>query len=720
MAGSLCAPYAVARAAGTPNHQVSSGGVVATVTGAAASLGNERVARRWSLTGGVRTEALTGPSGSFARPGPDFTVDINGVPTTSALGWRLIDVTAMHPAARPGRPLSSTGAGLHFRYSLVAAVANPGGVELDRDVVLHPGNAAFETHTTLVNHSPAALRIASYTLDELAGAQPQQPAEVQAYNGGSDWRDDYRHVGHHSGAFDSEGEVARFGTTSGFFLVSQRRGGAMSRVGRDASGRSWVGVDWARDVFDLGPLRDKPPHYNRIMNPAYPAPIRARVVAPLGSLDLGTSFVGAYSGGAQQAAAEFTRAFIGAAEPSFARSIDINTFHPWSHGDGMSDPNLRAQVDAAAQLGVETFMLDDQWQGGAGGESGDWQFDPARFPDTDHDGVPDFVTYVHDHGLQLGLWMSPVEFNSASTTYQAHPQWVCAPVGDLTAQIPDDAGLGVWDITKPPFQRYLLSVIDRLVHDYGVSEFKFDFMAWVDCAPHDYADYEDAFVAVVHEMQRRHPDVTFELDETNDQRLWAFESAEIGPSWFDNSHLHGSSAVAKLLHDVWTAAPWVPTSTIGMGLYDGTLQGDYAGPHGVDALMPLALLSHVTFWTDVTKLGADESAETRWWTQWYAAHWASLVPAAYELTTADPIDGKSWAAWQPWNGTSGYVFAFRQSGGADTIRLALLGVSAASSYAVTDVRTGAGLGTYTGAALASGLPVTLAPYSAEVLSITPA
>ena len=381
--------------------------------------------------------------------------------------------------------------------------------------------------------------------------------------------------------------------------------------------------------------------------------------------------------------------------------------------------SLRSQVDVAAQLGIETFMLDDQWQGGPGGESGDWHFDPARFPDSDHDGVPDFVTYVHAHGLKLGLWMSPLEFNSASQTYAAHPLWACAPVGDATAQVPDDAGLGVWDVTKPAFQRYLLGVVDRLVHDYAVAEFKFDFMAWVDCAPHDYADYEDAFVSLVHRMQQRHPGVTFELDETNDQRSWAFESAELGPSWFDNAHLHGSSPVAKELHDVWSAAPWVPTWSLGLGVYDGTLTDDYAGVAGVDALMPLAMLTHMTFWTDLTTLTPEEQAETTWWLQWYAGHRNELGPAVYELTGQDPIDGSSWVAWQPWDGRAGYVFAFRQSGGPGTLTVRLHGLTPTMSYAVTDVRTGSSIGTYTGAHLAAGLPITLAPYSAAVLAVRP-
>jgi hypothetical protein len=698
----------------------SAGGVVAAVGATTATLSNGVVARRWSVADGVvRTVSLTGAGGSWAAPGDDFAIDVDGVPTSSSAGWSLIGVSSARPPALPSRPASGTGAALLFRYSLASDAVAAVGVELDRLVVLHPGASVFETTTTLIDHGPAAVRIASYTLDQVTGRDASLPAEVQAYNGGSDWRDDYRHVRTEAGPFDDEGEVARFGTDAGYFLVSQRRGGSMSRVGRDASGRSFAGVDWARDAFDWGPLQTSPPTYNRQDNPVYPVPVRARLLRPLETLQLGTAYLGVYSGGAQEAAAAFTRDFVGADEPAFEHSVDLNTFHPWGHGDGMSDANLRTQVDAAKALGVDTFMLDDQWQGGPGGESGDWRFDPARFPDNDDNRVPDFVDYLHAQGLRLGLWMSPLEFNGASQTYAAHPDWACAPIGVMTAQVPDDAGLGVWDATNPAFQAYLVGVVDRLVRDYDVREFKFDFMAWVDCADHDYADYEDAFVAIVRRMQERHPDVTFELDETNDQRAWPFESAALGPSWFDNAHLHGTGPVPKLLHDAWSASPWVPTASMGAGVYDGTLSGAYAGATGVDFLFPLAMLTHATFWTDLTTLSPAEQAETAWWIAWYHAHRDGLGPAVYELTASDPLDGQSWAAWEPWTGVSGYVFAFRQSGGPNSEQLSLHGVDPRRVYSVTDVRSGKRLGAFRGADLATGLALALAPNTAAVLEIVP-
>jgi len=315
--------------------------------------------------------------------------------------------------------------------------------------------------------------------------------------------------------------------------------------------------------------------------------------------------------------------------------------------------------------------------------------------------------------------MSPLEFNQNSNTYKQHPDWVCTPTGDLTSQVPDDAGLGVWDVTNPAFQDYLSGVIDRLVKNYDVREFKFDFMTWTDCPPHDYLDYEEAFVQLVRRFQTNHPGVTFELDETNDQRAWPFESAALGPSWFDNAHTHDvGTKQSKLLHDIWTAAPWLPPSSIGFGAFDDTL----TGPYTVDYLFPMSMLSHITFWTDLSKLDDAQKAETAWWIAWYKAHRGDLSGVVYEDTDKDPLDGKGWVAFQPWHDGHGYVFAFRQDD-PDAVRSVVLhGVSASRLYTVANVRTGALLGTFSGEQLSTrGLDVGLPdPYSAAVLAVDPA
>jgi len=717
LAAALVAFPAPAHAAGT---FARTGDAVAEVSGNQVVLADREIVHRWMVapTGGVVTSELADPA--LARQwstatSPDFSLTLDSLATSSISGWKLIAATAQRIPPDPGRPQAGAGVEVVFRYAALGISA--GLLELDRSWSLYPGAAVQGVSATLINRTPVPVRVGLYSLAELTSSAPAS-AEVQTYHGGSDWRQDFRVTTVHTGTFNDEGEVARFdaGGGNGWFLVGELRGGSISRVARDTDGRSWVGVDNARDLLDGGPLASSPPNYNRVGNPLYPAPIRQRTLAPFGTLDLGRAYLGVYHGGAQQAAAAFVSDFARHEMPAFARSVDLNTFHPWGHGPGLSDANLRPQANVFKALGGEVFMLDDQWQGSS---AGDWQWDTARFPISAANGVPQFVNYLHARGLQLGLWMSPAEFNPLSTAYRTHPQWACTPTGDATSLIKDDSGFGVWDMTNANLRAHLTSVVNRLIAQDGVREFKFDYVVWVDCPPHDYLDYEDAYVSWVRQLEAQHPNVTFELDETNDQRLWPFRSVALGPSWFDNGHLHGTTYTMRLLHDIWSAAPWIPPSTLGFGTYD---DGTVNPPYTADYVMPIALLGHFTFWTNLVKLTRAQRAESAWWIAWYKANRGGLSGLVYDDTAIDPIRaGGSWVAFQPWCAGRGYVFAFRQGGPAPRDRIALQGLTPTATYRVSNVRTHALLGTFTGAALERGLTLTLpSRYSAVVLSVAPA
>jgi hypothetical protein len=708
---SLGAPPATAASA-------VAGGVSASAGAGTASLANDLVARHWAYGAtGLTTTSLadlsTGTSWSTSSSN-DFTITVDAVSTDST-AWTVTSASAGAVPADPSRPANTGGQQVSFTLQPILTSGLPPGLSLARTYALYPGSPTIEVDTSLLNAGASVVQVKAYSLDEVTSGATFSAA-VQAYNAGTDWRDDYRHPTSESGTFDDEGETLRLddGGGQGWFLVSERRGGVMSRAGRSAGGRTWIGVDDARDLFDAGPLATTPPNYNRVINPTYPAGGRFRTVPPGATLHLGRAYTGVYHGGAGEAARAFAADFFVHGSTPYARSVGINSFHPWGHGAGLNDQNMRVQEQAGAPLGIDSFMLDDQWQGAS---SGDWNFDPIRFPDTDSDGRPDWIDFLGTTAVEPALWMSPVEFNMSSQVASAHPDWICTPTGQVTKFIQDQAGLGVWDVTNPAFQTYMTdTVIKRAVQDWHVREFKFDFQVWVDCGSHDYLDYEDAFIAMVRRMQVQYPGVTFELDETNDQRAWPFESVALGASWFDNSHTHGSTLVSKLLHDLWSAAPWVPPSSLGFGMYDGYLQAPYTARY----LMPMGVLSHFTFWTDLTKVSSADGAETSWWTAWYQAHRTEVSGFVYEDTTVDPLDGTSVLGLQPWNGDRGYLFAFRQNGPDAAPVIPLQGVDPAQSYDLVDVRTGASLGAQTGAQLRQGLAVSLpSAYTSRVISITP-
>jgi hypothetical protein len=324
--------------------------------------------------------------------------------------------------------------------------------------------------------------------------------------------------------------------------------------------------------------------------------------------------------------------------------------------------------------------------------------------------------------MRLGLWMSPTFFNPSSVTFAQHPEWVCHPVGDgLLAQNEADpesgsneAGLGPWGpAALPHVERRIREAIEA----WGVRYFKFDFLVWLDClggpdGARDMYEFHDAFGAMLDRLRTDHPEVTFQIDETNDYRLFPFESVARGPSWFQN----GGPGVDRMLHNLWNLSPYVPTFSLGQ---NALANEDFAG-QPVDTLMAAALLSHITFFHDPRTLPDTVIDRVGTWTAWYKQHRDALGGVVYPLL-ADPLE-RGWTALQAWDpeAGAGALLAFRQGSADATHRIALENVPAGRSFVLTSAPDGAAIGTYSSAELRSGIDVSIAQgEDARVLMIRP-
>lgn len=127
-------------------------------------------------------------------------------------------------------------------------------------------------------------------------------------------------------------------------------------------------------------------------------------------------------------------------------------------------------VDAAADIGVERFVLDDGWFRGRRNDRaglGDWFVDEGIYPE----GLHPIVQKVRERGMEFGLWVEPEMVNPDSDLYRAHPDWVLgtppAPQLGFRNQLVLDAGRG--DV-----QDYLFRRIDALLREYPISYLKWD------------------------------------------------------------------------------------------------------------------------------------------------------------------------------------------------------------------------------------------------------
>jgi alpha-galactosidase len=130
-----------------------------------------------------------------------------------------------------------------------------------------------------------------------------------------------------------------------------------------------------------------------------------------------------------------------------------------------------ALADVAADLGVETFVVDDGWFAGRPddhGGLGDWTPDPVKFPD----GFDAFVDEIRKKGMTFGLWVEPEMVNPRSHLYAAHPDWVYRADGRPMTTIRNQYLL---DLGRPDVYEFVLGTLDGLLRAYPIGFLKWDF-----------------------------------------------------------------------------------------------------------------------------------------------------------------------------------------------------------------------------------------------------
>jgi hypothetical protein len=193
--------------------------------------------------------------------------------------------------------------------------------------------------------------------------------------------------------------------------------------------------------------------------------------------------------------------------------------------------------------------------------------------------------------------------------------------------------------------------------------------------------------------------VTFEIDETNDYRLFPFESVSRGPSWFQN----GSPEVHQLLHNLWNLSPYVPAFSLGQHFLGGRAWERYP----VDTVMAAALPSHLTFFSDLRHVPSSVIEQARPWTDFYKARRELFTQLLYPLV-ADPLE-RGWTALQSWDPEKGQgaLLVFRQASTDDRHTIALENVPPGRTFKLLSGPSETLVGQFTSQQLSEGIEVTI-------------
>jgi len=414
--------------------------------------------------------------------------------------------------------------------------------------------------------------------------------------------------------------------------------------------------------------------------------------------------------------------------PQSPRPLLLNTWEAvyFDHDLG----RLTRLADAAAEVGVERFVLDDGWFRGRRDDRaglGDWFVDEGLWPD----GLLPLSSYVHERGMQFGLWFEPEMVNPDSDLARAHPDWLLRERPELTWR-----HQFVLDVSKPEVAAFLLERLDAVITEAEVDYVKWDHNRDLHAAlgadgsarvhAHTLAVY-----GVLDELRRRHPSLEIESCASGGARVDLGILERTDRVWASDTN----DPVERQRIQRWTQT-LLPPELIGSHL--GPAEAHTTHRHASLAFrQATALFGHAGIEWDLTRSDADELAQVRRFTALYR----ELRPLLHAGVTVrgDHLDDGALLHGVVSDAGDHAVFAWvRTETGhtGNTVRVPLPGLRPEVAYRVR-VRTELGEASrheiadpawmastdaeFTGAVLAEGLPLpVLNPGQALLLELTAA
>ena len=125
---------------------------------------------------------------------------------------------------------------------------------------------------------------------------------------------------------------------------------------------------------------------------------------------------------------------------------------------------------AAADLGIELFVLDDGWftnRDDDFGGLGDWEVNTAKLPS----GLGGLARRINELGMDFGLWIEPEMVNPGTRVWDEHPEWVLHAPGQPLRPCRHQY---VLDFSNPQVVDYLYEQLEQVISSANISYIKWD------------------------------------------------------------------------------------------------------------------------------------------------------------------------------------------------------------------------------------------------------
>ena len=245
--------------------------------------------------------------------------------------------------------------------------------------------------------------------------------------------------------------------------------------------------------------------------------------------------------------------------------ISNNTWFTYSDGNGVTEANQLAAIQALAPLGVECYWLDAGWfEGGWPSGAGSWVPRPDAFPR----GLKPLGEASHKNGMKFILWFEPERVSPGSRIAKAHPEWVLHSGG----------GDGLFNLGDPAARTWMSDLLSKVMAEGGVDVFRCDFNIdplrfWQAADAPDRqgvteAHYIEGLYALWDDLKRRHPGLLIDNCASGGRRIDLETTSRSYPLW--RSDVGGEGKPPPLWQQVQTGglSLFVPLSSTSLWSFD--------------------------------------------------------------------------------------------------------------------------------------------------------
>ena len=697
-----------------------------TLTPAATFAATGRVLGDASITHDIPSQSWTMAAGGASLSvtfGPSKDYGITSIVSPTGTNWiRVTGPDTVVTADGVSHAFGSRAGG--FSYTSTSTGNDGRHLELDATFTLQPQNLLVTRHIAVVSGSPTFEVWTSFQ----AMGDPVALSNLNAFQsvvspGAIHWL-----TGHQPAQGDN--------TLDSAFARRQQTLGVGQTLTFGSNARSsevtvpWLAIDGADDEF-----------YGGLMWSGGWSLTTTRTAAGL-SIDWGLAAMTTNAGaapvegphvifglarGALPEASAALRSYIIEGIRGGRPMMPLVTYNTWfAYGTRVNETSMRGEMEHAAAMGVELFVIDAGWYAGADTDDirhfdaglGTWEPDPRRFPN----GLRALSDYAHGLGMKFGLWVEPERVDLSVVGQNGLDESSLAMVNG-SYQSSDSAQVC---LAGAAGRRWVLDRLTALIDSAHPDYLKWDNNLWLNCERsghgHGASDGNFAHVTALYQiletLHQKYPTLAIENCSSGGNRLDFGMLRHTDVAWMDD---HTAPSV-HVRHNIDGLSLVFPPAYLLSFLTDlgwEPLHNSPDLPLYVRSRMPgvLGLCFQSAVLSDDDRDGIAEQIVL------YKSLRPMLATATAMLLTdqANAADGPEWDALQE-TATDGRIvlYAFDSHDGARTTIVSPLALRPDVVYRAISADSGT-LGDMTGADLMeNGIRIVRSPgTAAHVLSLIP-